>query len=180
MDNNNTTYLQFLDLVTKRYSCRNYLPMPISRDILKSVITTAQLAPSACNLQPWEFIILDTPEACEAAHNSYNREWVKSAPAFIIACGNHDKAWHRTSDNKDHTDVDISIAIEHICLAASSLELGTCWICNFDVALLKKQLNIPENIEPIAIIPIGYPDKDATIPSKNRKNIEDIIKWGKY
>jgi nitroreductase len=58
--------------------------------------------------------------------------------------------------------------------------LGTCWICNFDVALLKEQLNIPENIEPIAIIPIGYPNKDVAIPSKNRKNIEDIIKWGKY
>lgn len=178
--NNKDTYQQFIDLVTSRYSCRSYQSTPVSRDTLRKVITAAQLAPSACNRQPWEFIILDTLDACEAAYNSYNREWVKTAPVFIIACGNHDEAWHRASDGKDHTDVDISIAIEHICLAASSLELGTCWICNFDVALLKEQLNIPENIEPIAIIPIGYPDRNATIPSKNRKNIEDIIKWGKY
>ena len=178
--NNNDTYQQFLDLVTSRYSCRNYQAAPVSRDTLKKVIATAQLAPSACNRQPWEFIIIDTPELCQGVIKSYDREWVKTAPAFIIACGNHDESWHRASDGKDHTDVDISIAIEHICLAATSLELGTCWICNFDVALLKEQLNIPENIEPIAIIPIGYPNKDVAIPSKNRKNIEDIIKWGKY
>lgn len=178
--NNKDTYQQFLDLVTGRYSCRSYQSAPISHDTLKEVITTAQLAPSACNRQPWEFIIINTPELCQEIVKSYDREWVKTAPAFIIACGNHDEAWHRASDGKDHTDVDLSIAIEHICLAATTLGLGTCWICNFDVALLKKLLNIPENIEPIAIIPIGYPAEGSIVPTKNRKNIEDIIKWGKY
>ena len=174
------TYQQFINLVTNRYSCRNYQATPVSRDTLKEVITAAQLAPSACNRQPWEFIVIDTPQLLQAVFESYNREWVKTAPAFIIACGKHDEAWHRASDNKDHTDVDVSIAIEHICLAATSHGLGTCWICNFDMPTLKASLNIPDNIEPIAILPIGYPAEGSIIPAKNRKNIEDIIKWGKY
>ena len=178
--NNNDTYQQFLDLVTSRYSCRNYQAAPVSRDTLKKVIATAQLAPSACNRQPWEFIIIDTPELCQGVIKSYDREWVKTAPAFIIACGNHDEAWHRASDGKDHTDVDLAIAIEHICLAATAVGLGTCWVCNFDVEKLSKGLNITSQYEPIAIIPIGYPTTDEACNNKNRKELDDIIKWGNF
>lgn len=176
--------MSFNDLVNARYSCRNYNRNKIvEREILAKIIEMARLAPSACNRQPWTFIVVD--DQCDVSYrkcviDSYNRQWVDTAPAFIIACGNHSEAWIRSSDGKDHTDVDLSIAIEHICLAATNDGLGTCWVCNFDVEILSKGLNIPPNIEPIAIIPIGYPAEDSTIPQKNRKEIEDIIKWGKF
>lgn len=176
--------MNFNDLVNARYSCRNYNRNKIiDRKILEKIIETAQFAPSACNRQPWVFIVVD--DQCEASCrksilDSYNRPWIETAPAFIIACGNHNQAWIRPADGKDHTDVDLSIAIEHICLAATDAELGTCWVCNFDVDILTKGLNIPQGIEPIAIIPIGYPIDGSIIPQKNRKEIEDIIKWGKF
>ena len=97
-----------------------------------------------------------------------------------MALGLHDEAWHRSFDGKDHTDVDVSIAVEHLCLGAASLGLGTCWVCNFDPAIVREGLNLPDNVEPIAIIPMGYPDSDGTVPEKKRKPLDEIVKWGKY
>lgn len=176
--------MSFADIANARYSCRSYnRNQVVERDILTSIIQSAQIAPSACNRQPWVFIIID--DHCDSSSRnaileSYNRPWIETAPAFIVACGDHSQAWHRPADNKDHTDIDISIAIEHICLAASDKGLGTCWVCNFDVEKLKSELNIPSQYEPIAIIPIGYPASDSTITPKNRKDIDEIIKWGKF
>lgn len=176
--------MSFLDLALNRYSCRDFdRNRAVSRNILSGIIETARLAPSACNRQPWTFVVID--DECDASCRevvieSYNRPWITTAPAFIVACGNHEEAWHRASDNKDHTDVDLSIAIEHICLAAADEGLGTCWVCNFDVDKIKSGLNIPAQYEPIAIIPIGYPAPDATIATKNRKDIDEILKWGKF
>lgn len=175
--------MSFADLVQSRYSCRDYDRNKIvDRTLLTNIVNAARLAPSACNKQPWTFIIID--DKCDISCrqtvlNSYNRKWVESAPAFIIACGNHSQAWHRQSDNKDHTDIDLAIAIEHICLAATEAGLGTCWVCNFDVATISKELNLPCDLEPIAIIPIGYPTKDNEI-NKIRKNIDEIIRWGNF
>lgn len=174
--------MSFADIANARYSCRNYdRNQVVERNILTSIIQSAQIAPSACNRQPWTFILIDDQcdASCrEAIIESYNRPWIETAPAFIVACGDHIQAWHRPADGKDHTDIDLSIAIEHICLAATDAGLGTCWICNFDKEKIVKCLNIPSNIEPIAIIPIGYPIDNA--PSKNRKELEQIIKWGKF
>ncbi len=171
----------FSSLARRRYSCRKYLPRPIGRESLLALLEAARLAPSACNRQPWEFIVVDSDdEARRAVLSSYGGEWLASAPAFIVACGKHDEAWHRGSDGKDHTDVDVSIAVEHICLAAATMGLGTCWICNFDVPTLRAGLSIPDNVEPVAVIPVGYPEDPSAVPAKKRKPLEEIVKWGKY
>lgn len=93
---------------------------------------------------------------------------------YIIACSDHNVAWHRESDGKDHSDVDVSIAVEHLCLAAEEQGLGTCWVCNFDTILCRKLFYLPEFIEPIALIPIGYPSDSQSKP-KVRKEIKDIF-----
>lgn len=103
---------------------------------------------------------------------------MKDVQTFIIACGIHPAAWHR-ADGKD-TDIDVAIAVEHICLAATSLGLGTCWICNFDAPALSSASNLPDDTEPIAIIPLGYPNPDTKVPAKNRKAIDEIVKWGNF
>lgn len=177
---NLNTFVQFRDLVLSRYSCRSYAPTPVDRGLLRSVLELAQLAPSACNRQPWQFLVVEDEESHRKIASAYPREWISGAPAFIIACGRHDEAWHRGSDGKDHTDVDVSIAVEHICLAASSLGLGSCWVCNFDVDIVRREFAIPDELEPIAIIPIGHPSEDVTIPKKNRKPMDEIVKWGNF
>ncbi len=173
-------YPQLYELARDRFSCRAYSDRPVERDTLLAILDVARLAPSACNRQPWLFLVADTDELRNAVISSYTRDWIKTAPEFIIACGIHSEAWHRGCDGKDHTDVDLSIAIEHICLAATSMELATCWVCNFDPAVITEAFNLPEGVEPIAIIPIGYPADGTEIPAKKRKSLTEIVKWGKF
>ena len=170
-----SAYNTFTALAHQRYSCRDFLPKKVERKEIEKVIDAARLAPSACNKQPWTFHIVENAEKRNAIIECYNREWFKTAPIYIIAVGDHNEAWKR-ADDKDHTDIDIAIAVEHLCLAASTLGLGTCWVCNFDKGKCAKTLNLNDNEEPIAIIPIGYPTK-SDIPEKKRKNINEIIKW---
>lgn len=165
--------MNFLDLVKKRYSVRSYEQREIEKEKMDYVMECVRLAPSAVNLQPWKFIILTDKEALDAVKSTYKREWIQTAPCIIVACANHDESWHRRADNKDHADIDVSIAVEHLCLAAAEQGLGTCWVCNFDAALCRQVMSLPENIEPVALIPIGYP-AEAEIPEKKRKSIEEI------
>ena len=174
------SYPELYNLAVNRYSCRSYSSAPVPADTLTAVLDVVRLAPSACNRQPWLFIIADGDDERRAVIDSYPREWIKTAPEYIIACGLHDRAWHRQGDGQDHTDVDVSIAVEHLCLAATSLGLGTCWVCNFDPELIRKTFRLPDEVEPVAIIPIGYPADPAAVPAKNRKEMSDIIRRGKF
>ncbi|MDE6137298.1 MAG: nitroreductase family protein [Muribaculaceae bacterium] len=172
------SFAQFANLVSSRHSCRKYKDTPVDHDLIRTVLDTARLAPSACNRQPWSFIVLEGEQGRDICGRAYDREWIRTAPSFIIVCGHHDEAWHRPFDGKDHTDVDIAIATEHICLTATTLGLGTCWVCNFDPATLSADLHLPEGVEPIVIIPIGYPDYDEQAPARKRKALDDILQWG--
>ena len=170
----------FHDIVANRYSCRHYSQEPVSQEQILEILECASLAPSACNRQPWKFMVITAPEELSAVHASYNRDWIKEAPVAIIVLGNRNEAWHRSYDEYDATDIDIAITTEHICLAATSMGLGTCWICNFDPITLRTGMNIPEEWEPVAIIPVGKPAEDIAIPEKKRKNNDEIIQWGKF
>ena len=176
MENRNA-YPGFYELAATRYSCRNYLPKPVGRDLIAAILDTARLAPSACNRQPWTFIVLDSRQGRQMVLNSYPRDFIKPVGTFIVACARHNESWHRASDGKDHADIDVAIAVEHICLAASSLGLGSCWICNFDHVALHRDLKLPADTEPIAIIPIGYPDPEAKPSPKKRMSLDEIVRW---
>ncbi len=165
--------MDFKDLVVRRYSVRNYFNKKIPQQDLDYVLECARLAPSAVNKQPWHFYICSTTESLNKIQKCYSRDWFKSAPCVIIACICHDEEWIRSQDSKPHGIVDISIAVEHICLAATEKGLGTCWVCNFDVHKVVELFNLPSQIEPAVLIPIGYPVSDEN--SKVRKEMNDII-----
>ncbi len=173
-------YPQFYNIVASRYSCRKYTSAPVDRELLMAMLDTARLAPSACNRQPWQFLVLDTEESRRPVLECYDREWMKNIPVFIVALGLKDEAWVRQYDNKNHLDIDLAIAVEHLCLAATSLGLGTCWICHFDPEALGAKLGLPEGVVPVAILPVGYPDPETAAPKKNRKTFDEIVKWEKY
>lgn len=166
--------MDFLDLVKRRYSVRSYEQKAIELSKLDYIMECVRLAPSAVNFQPWKFAIITDEERLAALKTAYPREWIQTAPCIIVACADHTQSWHRKVDNKDHADIDLSIAIEHLCLAATEQGLGTCWVCNFDVDTCKEVMQLPSHIEPIALIPIGYPLEQA-IPEKKRKTLEEIM-----
>ena len=90
-----------------------------------------------------------------------------------MACVDHNESWHRRVDNKDHADIDIAIAVEHLCLAATEQGLGTCWVCNFDASQCSEILELPGNLEPAVLIPIGYAEDEVT--EKKRKSLNEIL-----
>ena len=129
------------------------------------------MAPSAVNKQPWHFRIVSDESGLKALGQCYNRDWFATAPTVIVASIRHDEEWVR-GDGKHHGDIDIAIAVEHLCLAATEQGLATCWVCNFDAALCSELFEMPDNEEPAVIIPLGY--AADTAKPKSRKAIEDI------
>ena len=168
--------MNFIDLATQRYSARNYEKRPVEEDKLIYVLEAARIAPSAVNFQPWQFIVITDPILLNSIQEIYPRNWLHTAPVIIMALGDHKLGWHRKPDGKDYTDIDVAIAVDHLILAATEQNLGTCWICNFDLEKCCKLFNLPENLEPIALISIGYPVIEPK-PDKKRKPIEQLVHW---
>lgn len=169
--------MTFAELVQRRLSVRDYTTHPIEEQKIEQLLEMARLAPSAVNFQPWRFVVITSEKGRKAVADCYPREWVKPVPLFILVCGNRTESWKRKSDNKDHLDIDLGIVIEHICLAATEEELGSCIICNFDTTLCRTAFNLPEQIEPVAIISIGYPANPNifTNNQKKRKSISEVV-----
>ena len=167
--------MNLLEIARRRYSCRAYRPEVVEREKLDYILECVRLAPSAVNRQPWRFHIVDSEEGRRKLQQCYDREWFKTAPMFVVATIRHDEEWVR-SDGKHHGNIDIAIAVEHLCLAATEQGLGTCWVCNFDADLCKQMLGLPESEEPAVIIPLGYAADEPT--EKKRKPIQEIISTG--
>ncbi len=164
--------MKFEEIVNARYSCRAYQDKAVEEEKLDYIKRCVQLAPSAVNRQPWKFCVVRSEEARNKVQQCYDRDWFKSAPLYIIASILHEEEWVR-GDGKPHGNVDIAIAVEHLCLAATEQGLGTCWVCNFDAKACKQLFDLPENEEPAVIIPIGYAACD--INPKKRKPLDEIF-----
>lgn len=165
--------MNFLELVKQRYSCRAYKSLGVEKEKLDYILECVRLAPSAVNKQPWRFRIVSKEEDKARLQQCYNRDWFKTAPMYVVASVLHDEEWVR-SDGKHHGDIDIAIAVEHLCLAATEQGLATCWVCNFDAVLCKELLNLSDNEEPAVLIPLGYAEDE--VKPKNRKPIEAIVR----
>ena len=173
--------MNFLELAKLRYSSRKYKNQKVEDEKLQYILEAGRIAPSANNMQPWVFIVvkdknIDKLRAC------YHRDWFDTAPVYIVICGNHNQAWKRAADGKDHTDIDAAIATDHMTLAAAEQGLASCWVCNFNKDKVIDLFKLPTHIEPIAILPIGYPNDTVNINrhEQKRKKNEDIIFYEAY
>jgi nitroreductase len=165
--------MNFLELVKNRYSCRAYKPLAVEKEKLEYILECVRFAPSAVNKQPWRFHIVNNEGDRAKLQKCYNREWFKTPPMYIIASVLHDEEWVR-ADGKHHGDIDIAIAVEHLCLAATEQGLASCWVCNFDAELCKSLFNMPKNEEPAVFIPLGYAADEPR--EKKRKESGEIIR----
>ena len=133
-----------------------------------------RLAPSAVNRQPWRFLVIDSEPMLSQVKACYAREWIQNVPVIVVCLKNEQEAWTRSFDGHNHADVDIAIATEHLCLAATEQGLGNCWVCNFDIEKLMATGLIPEGYTPSVLVPLGLP-ADEPRP-KTRKPIDEV--WG--
>lgn len=180
--------MDFLNLIKKRESIRNYLNKSVEREKIIKIIEAARLAPSACNAQPWKFVVVDEEKVTEElSRNLYEpmiglNKFALTAPTFIVVVGEKRNIASKIGElikRKDYTAIDIGIASEHICLAAAELGLGTCMMGWFKEKEIKKLLNIPMGKEVYLVISLGYyEDKEAR--NKVRKSIDEILSFNEY
>lgn len=170
----------FFELANRRQSCRKYLDKPVEKEKLIKCIEAAQVAPSACNSQPWHFIVVNNKElSTEIAlclQDKIMNKFTTECQAFIIVVeesGNLTSRAGALMKQQDYRSVDLGIATEHICLAATEQELGTCILGWFNEKELKKILNINKFKRIRLVVAIGYPENNI-VRKKVRKNIEEI------
>jgi nitroreductase len=167
--------MDFAELIQKRYSVRAYKPDPVEDDKLAQVLEAARLAPTAANLQPFQIIVIRTAGREAELRRIYHREWFTQAPLVLCVCGVPARGWVRGTDDKNYTDVDVAIVMDHLVLAATSLGLGTCWIAAFDPAATREVLGLPDGVEPVVFTPLGYP-ADQLRPKK-RKPLSELVRY---
>ncbi|MCB2221691.1 MAG: nitroreductase family protein [Bacteroidetes bacterium] len=170
--------MSFLDLAKSRFSVRKYKSDPVSEEDLRYVLEAGRIAPSAVNYQPWKFLVIRDKKNLALVHTLYHREWFRSAPIVIILVADHSQSWKRT-EGKDHADIDIAIAADHMTLAATDRGLGTCWVCNFDRDKTIRAFNLPDHLEPVVFLPLGFPNQktEANRHETKRKSLDEITEW---
>lgn len=166
--------MSFIEIARKRYSARAYKSIPVEDEKLQKVLEAARLAPTACNLQPFRLIVIHTKGRGEELRRIYGARWFVQAPIVICICGIPSQSWVRR-DGKNYCDVDVTIAMDHLILAAADLGLGTCWVGAFNPEEARSILGLPDDVEPIAFTPLGYPDDRPGY--KRRKSMDELVHY---
>jgi len=185
--NNMDNAEKMLELITSRQSDRKYSNKPIDKEQLNRIIEAGRMSPSACNAQPWKFIVVDDPvlieklaEAASAKTLGMN-SFVAQAMAIIVIVrekANLSSKIGGTIKNKDYSLIDIGIASGNICLQARAEGLGSCMIGWFDEDRVRKILGIPKNKRVLLTITLGYSLSDQR--TKRRKPLEEVVSYNKY
>jgi nitroreductase len=169
--------MEYTELIKKRSSIRGYKSDPVEDEKLQIILEAARLAPTAANRQPFQIIIIHTEGRQEELRRIYDRDWFVQAPLVVVVCGEQSKAWIR-HDKASYVVVDAAIAMDHLILEATNQGLGTCWIGAFDDQVTREILGLPEEIDPIVMTPLGYPD--APPRGKDRKALEELVRYERW
>jgi nitroreductase len=168
--------MKFIKLAEKRCSIRSYKPDPVSDEQLNEVLEAGRLAPTACNIQPFQFVVVREKENLTALAAGYPAPWFGEAPVVIAICTLPAKAWKRSRhDDRCYIDVDAAIAADHMTLAAADLGLGTCWVGAFDPKIVRKALGVPRNAEPLILLTLGNPNEEGR--PKIRKPLDELVRY---
>ena len=180
--------MDFLQLVHQRESTRKYSDKPVEAEKIEHIMQACRLAPSACNSQPWKFVIVtDAHLSKEVARATFSgllqfNRFALQAPVMVAIVSEPPKTiakWGGQVKDKDFSLIDLGIVAEHFCLQAVELGLGTCMIGWFDEPKIQILLEIPQNRRVFLVISLGYPASSKR-RIKIRKPMEKIVSFNKY
>lgn len=172
--------MDFEKVITERYSVRKFENKHLEQDIIDKILHAAHVAPTGCNFQPQRILVLNNTEALAKLKTCTKCHF--DAPCAMLVCYNKDETWTRPYDGALSAPVDASIVATHIMLEAKNLDVGSCWVMHFDPFKMKEVFNIPQNIEPHALIVMGYPHSDAEpieMHSKFRP-LDDVVFYDSF
>lgn len=163
--------MDFFEVIESRRSVRSYKNDPVEEEKLDLILKAGAAAPTACNYQPFRVLVIPTAGREAELRKIYDKAWFAAAPLVLLVCALPGSAWSRR-DGKSYADVDATIAMDHMILAAAAQGLGSCWIANFDPSAARELLGLEPDWEPLALTPIGYP---AEAPqARQRKGIGEL------
>jgi nitroreductase len=167
--------MDVIKAIKTRRSMRSYGTAPVPKAVLERVLEAGRLAPSACNFQPWRFIVVEDRSMREAiAQTGRFAHFLAESPVVIVGCGDMKASpkWHA---------VDVSIALENMVITATAEGLGSCWIGSFDPAKVKELLKVPEGFVIVALLALGYPKlAPQEAPPQRRKRMDEIVMIGEF
>lgn len=172
--------MDFLQLAKQRCTTREFTEKRIEKDELERILAAGRLAPTACNQQPQRMIVVQKPENICKVQKAYQ---TFGSQCVLIVCQDKSNPLIRPYDNKCSGDLDIGIVCDHMMLAARELEIGSVMVGLFDPDILRKEFDIPEFIEPTALIILGYPSDgflSADRHETERKALEETIMYERY
>ncbi len=169
--------MEFYDLIKSRESVRDYNPdRKVPKEVMDRILNAGRLAPSASNRQPWRFVVVSSAEKLAEVHDSYRREWFKQSPHVLVIIGDKSQSWKRSYDNFDSIQIDLTIAMDYMILAAENEGVGTCWIIAYDYDLLANAIGLKKNEIIYCITPLGYQNaRYKRRGNKIRKDLTEIV-----
>ncbi len=153
--------MEFEKLIAERYSVRKFEQKHLKKEDIDKILAAAHLAPTGCNYQPQRILVLNTDESTQKLKDCTKCHF--NAPCAMLVCYNKEESWIRKYDGAMSAPVDAAIVATHMMLAAHNIGVGSCWVMHFDPAAMKKTYNIPDSFEPVALLVMGYPAKDASV-----------------
>ena len=173
--------MDFYNVVRTRRSVRNYRPDPIPQEALTRVLDAARIAPSGSNRQPTRLLLVkDDQIKKQLVPICHDQAFIATAPVVVVACG-RDIKYNRGEWMESYSViVDVAIAVDHLTLAARAEGLGTCWIGSFSNAELKKLFSLPDDVNVVALTPLGYPEGDPFAEPEGRISLDEFVRWNSW
>lgn len=165
--------MEVYEAIRKRRSVRNFKDKQISDEVIGRLLDAFRWAPSAGNRQPWEVIVVDKEEKkSEIAKGAYSQNFIQKASHIFVICVNEKigKSKYGERGIQLYALESVGAAIENLMLTATSLGLGSCWVGAFKEEEVKKIMDCPEEVRPVAIVPLGYPSKEPSPPFRYEIN----------
>ena len=167
--------MELSEAIKGRRSIRAFKPQDIPEETVEKLIDAAIHAPSAGNTQPWEFVISRKQDTKKKLAQAAHQAFVEEAPVVIVVCANEKRSSSGYGKRGEtlYCIQDTAAATQNILLTAYSLGLGTCWVGAFNEKVAKKALKTPKGIRPVAMIPVGYPNK--TPSQRGKRPLNQIV-----
>uniref|UniRef100_UPI0040573601 nitroreductase family protein n=1 Tax=Agathobacter sp. TaxID=2021311 RepID=UPI0040573601 len=172
--------MNFLKLAEERYSVRKFTQEPIAQEAIDKILKAGYVAPTAKNLQPQRVMVINSEEALEKLQKATKCHF--DTKTAMVICYNKEECYQRPYDGKISGEIDASIVTTHMMLEAASLGIGSTWVMHFRPEVLKNEFAIPENLEPTAILVMGYPAEDAAPGPMHEqfRPMEELVSYNKF
>lgn len=172
--------MTFLELAKERYSVRSFEDRPVAPEHLEKILEAGRLAPTACNRQPQRVLVINSEEGIERLRKCTGSHF--NAPAALLVCYDKEECWTREYDGKRSGEIDAGIAATHMMLEAAELGVGTTWVMHFIPEAVRCEFELPDRIEPVALLVMGYPSADCRPSPMHEKSkpVESLIVYNKF